>query len=59
MSCGVTRLCPAVNQMVEERLLSIAVECYECYECYASQRGEQTPRTLVQLTRFRAERGRR
>src|SRR5205823_11695073 len=31
----------AVNQMPEERLLSVGVECY------AGHRGEQTPRTLI------------
>jgi len=33
--------CRAVNQMPEERLLSVGVECY------AGHRGEQTPRTLI------------
>ena len=33
--------CLAVNQMPEERLLSVGVECY------AGHRGEQTPRTLI------------
>src|SRR5205814_10528366 len=36
-----SRQCRAVNQMPEERLLSVGVECY------AGHRGEQTPRTLI------------
>jgi hypothetical protein len=32
---------PMMNQMPEQRLLSIGVECY------ADHRGEQTPRTLI------------
>src|SRR5438067_11774200 len=33
--------CRAVNQMPDERLLSVGVECY------AGHRGEQTPRELI------------